>query len=78
MTPPLNPSGRKHRFGKAWMHEHVNDHWVQEAKRQLVFTNQAIHDIAYALGFADPSHFTRFFRKSTAMTPQSFRESHGG
>ncbi len=24
---------RKHRFNKAWMQEHVNDHWVQEAKR---------------------------------------------
>ena len=33
MTAKLNPEGRKHRFGKAWMHEHVNDHWVQEAKR---------------------------------------------
>ena len=30
---PLNPAGRKHRFGKAWMHEHVTDHWVQEARR---------------------------------------------
>jgi 23S rRNA (uridine2552-2'-O)-methyltransferase len=30
---PLNPGGKKHRFGKAWMNEHVNDHWVQEAKR---------------------------------------------
>jgi 23S rRNA (uridine2552-2'-O)-methyltransferase len=33
VTRPLNPSGKKHRFGKAWMHEHVTDHWVQEAKR---------------------------------------------
>jgi len=24
---------RKHRSKKGWMHEHVNDHWVQEAKR---------------------------------------------
>jgi len=24
---------RKHRFGKAWMHEHVTDHWVKEAVR---------------------------------------------
>jgi 23S rRNA (uridine2552-2'-O)-methyltransferase len=31
---PLNPSKKKHRFGKAWMQEHVNDHWVQEAKRR--------------------------------------------
>jgi 23S rRNA (uridine2552-2'-O)-methyltransferase len=28
----LNPAGKKHKFGKAWMHEHVSDHWVQEAK----------------------------------------------
>jgi 23S rRNA (uridine2552-2'-O)-methyltransferase len=30
---PLNPAGKKHRFGKSWMHEHVTDHWVQEAQR---------------------------------------------
>jgi 23S rRNA (uridine2552-2'-O)-methyltransferase len=30
---PLNPAGKKHRFGKAWMQEHVSDHWVQEAQR---------------------------------------------
>jgi 23S rRNA (uridine2552-2'-O)-methyltransferase len=29
----LNPDARKNRFGKAWMHEHVTDHWVQEARR---------------------------------------------
>src|SRR5512145_1447581 len=34
VSKPLNPTGKKHRFGKAWMHEHVTDHWVQEAKRR--------------------------------------------
>jgi 23S rRNA (uridine2552-2'-O)-methyltransferase len=34
VTTPLNPAGKKHRFGKAWMHDHVTDHWVQEAKRR--------------------------------------------
>jgi 23S rRNA (uridine2552-2'-O)-methyltransferase len=24
---------KKHRFNQTWMQEHVNDHWVQEAKR---------------------------------------------
>ena len=51
---------------------------LTEAKRQLVFTTQPIHEIAYDLGFADPSHFARFFRKQTGMTPQSFREGRGG
>jgi AraC family transcriptional activator of pobA len=51
---------------------------LTEAKRQLVFTAQAINEIAYDLAFSDPSHFTRFFRKQTGMTPQAFREGRGG
>lgn len=31
---PLNPTGKKHRFNKAWMNEHVHDHYVNEAKRR--------------------------------------------
>jgi AraC family transcriptional activator of pobA len=51
---------------------------LTEAKRQLIFTNVAIHEIAYDLAFADPSHFARFFRKQTGTTPQAFREQGGG
>jgi len=51
---------------------------LTEAKRQLVFTNQPIHEIAYDLAFSDPSHFTRFFRKQTGTTPQAFREGRSG
>src|SRR6478736_1143671 len=51
---------------------------LTEAKRQLVFTNQPIHEIAYDLTFADPSHFARFFRKQTGTTPHEFREGRGG
>ncbi len=31
---PLNPTGKKNRFTKAWMHDHLNDPYVQEAKRR--------------------------------------------
>ena len=34
MAGPLNPGGKKHRFGKAWMQEHVHDHYVKEAQRR--------------------------------------------
>lgn len=51
---------------------------LTEAKRQLVFTNQPIHEIAYDLAFSDPSHFARFFRKQTGSTPQDFRAKGGG
>jgi AraC family transcriptional activator of pobA len=51
---------------------------LTEAKRQLVFTTQPIHDIAQELAFADPSHFARFFRKQTGTTPHEFRDQRGG
>lgn len=51
---------------------------LTEAKRQLVFTSQPIHEIAYDLAFSDPSHFARFFRKQTGTTPHEFREGRGG
>jgi AraC family transcriptional activator of pobA len=51
---------------------------LSEAKRQLVFTMQPIHEIAEELAFADPSHFARFFRKQTGTTPHEFRDQGGG
>jgi AraC family transcriptional activator of pobA len=51
---------------------------LTEAKRQLVFTSQPIHEIAYELAFSDPSHFARFFRKQTGTTPHEFRAARGG
>ncbi len=51
---------------------------LTEAKRQLVFTSQPIHEIACDLAFSDPSHFARFFRKHTGMAPHDFRAARGG
>jgi AraC family transcriptional activator of pobA len=56
----------------------VRQRLLTEAKRQLVFTAQPIHDIAKELAFADPSHFARFFRKQTGTTPHEFRDQRGG
>ena len=51
---------------------------LTEAKRELVFTNRAIHDIAADLAFSGPSHFARFFRKQTGTAPHEFRAARGG
>jgi len=51
---------------------------LAEAKRQLVFSTEAIHHIAENLAFADASHFSRFFRKHSGMTPHEFRDRRTG
>ena len=33
MSKARSPDGKKHRVSKAWMQEHVSDHWVHEAQR---------------------------------------------
>ncbi len=46
-----------------------------EAKRLIHFTDKQNQEIAYELGFNDPAHFSRFFRKMTQTTPSEYRES---
>lgn len=51
----------------------VRQRLLIEAKRQLVYSDLSVSEIAYDLNFSDPSYFSRFFRKSTGQTPQQFR-----
>lgn len=48
------------------------------ARRLLLFSEQTSAQIAAALGFADASYFTRFFRRRTGVTPVRFREGARG
>lgn len=47
-----------------------------EAKRLIHFTEKQNQEIAYDLGFNDPAHFSRFFKKMTQMSPSAYRENH--
>ena len=44
-----------------------------EIKRLLLHTNLGVSEIAHQLNFADQSYFTKFFKKTTGMTPMKFR-----
>lgn len=44
-----------------------------EAKRLLAHSKQSVHQIAFSLGFNEPTNFIKFFKKYTALTPRQFR-----
>lgn len=47
---------------------------AEEATALLQNSNWTIADIAYALGFEYPSHFTKLFKKYTGLSPKEMRE----
>jgi len=45
-----------------------------EARRLLAYTQIAVAEIAYRLGFSDPAHFSRVFSAETGLSPRAFRK----
>jgi AraC family transcriptional activator of pobA len=41
----------------------------------LMHADKSISEIAYALGFEDPSYFARFYKSQTGKSPTEFREA---
>ena len=52
----------------------IEDRLLLEAKRHLSQSQESIKAIGFALGFAEATHFTKFFRLRCGFTPQTFRE----
>jgi len=55
--------------------KHVHERLILEAKRLLFYTPQSLKEMAYDLGFAEPSYFNRFFKRETGLTPAEYRAS---
>ncbi|WP_447636775.1 AraC family transcriptional regulator [Flavobacterium microcysteis] len=53
--------------------EVISEQVVLEAKRLLLATSGQVNQIAYNLGYEDPSYFIRFFKKHTGHSPESYR-----
>jgi AraC-like DNA-binding protein len=52
----------------------INDRITAEAKRLLLYSDKQAEEIAYELGYHEPSHFSKFFKNQTGMSPLSFRK----
>lgn len=46
---------------------------INEAKRLLIYTDSTVAEIAFILSFNDPSHFIKYFKRFTDITPQNYR-----
>jgi AraC family transcriptional activator of pobA len=53
--------------------ELISEQVLLEAKRYLLHTDKTVSEIAFILNFSDPSHFVKYFKRSTGETPQNFR-----
>jgi AraC family transcriptional activator of pobA len=53
--------------------ELIAERLTQEAVALLKHTKWNVSEIAYTLGFEEPTHFNNFFKKRTHQTPTKFR-----
>lgn len=52
---------------------HIKKRKILEAKRMLANQTTSIKEIAYSIGFEQPTYFTKYFKKATGFTPREFQ-----
>ncbi len=68
----LNNLCQRH-FSKT-AHQIIRERTIAEIKKEIRYTAKDFSEIAYAFNFSAPSHFARFFKQMTGVSPLSFRE----
>lgn len=58
--------------------ETINDYItklrIEKAKELLKDSRNKLYDICYAVGYSDPSYFSKLFKKYTGLSPTEYRE----
>lgn len=57
------------------VHDWISKRTLSIAKSLLINTTYSSKEIAYQLGFSEPTHFSRFFKNNTQLSPNTFRKS---
>lgn len=52
----------------------ITRHVISHAKQLLTKSGDDVAQVAYALGFEYPAHFSRLFKRVTGQTPSEFRQ----
>lgn len=56
--------------------EYLTQVRVEKAKELLRDPQYKFYDICHAIGYTDPSYFTKLFKKVTGVTPSAYRDSY--
>ena len=56
---------------------HIQQRIIMEAKRQAVYTDGSMKEIAYMLGFDDVAHFSKFFKTGAGESFSEFKKTVG-
>ena len=52
----------------------IDAYTILEAKRRLLIENMQVKQLAFFLGFEEPTNFIKYFKKHTLMTPSQFKK----
>lgn len=73
MSPSYLSDLLKKETGKT-AQQHIQDSIVDRAKTLLLGTDEQVSQIAYALGFDYPQHFSKLFKAHTGLSPAKYRQ----
>lgn len=52
----------------------IDERRILEIKRLLSGSNKSVKEIAYQIGFDEPTNLVKYFKKHTGLTPSSFKK----
>ena len=54
----------------------IDDVAIIKIKKELLYTNLSIKEIAFKVGFADSTNFFKYFKNRTDFTPKEYRDTY--
>ncbi|MHB0946796.1 MAG: AraC family transcriptional regulator [Sedimentisphaerales bacterium] len=64
------------RYGRITPHDYIMRLKLNKAATLLLTSGLSINEIGYSLGFNDPYHFSRVFKKFHGLAPHHYRQMH--
>lgn len=63
-------------YNNSTVKQYIEDRILLEIKRLLVYSNLSVKEIAYKIGFDDPTNFTKYFKAHLKILPTDYRKQY--